>query len=56
MAATYYRVLFVLSLLLTTIYIFIWHKHLDVTFAMVYTRGCKEDLPRLEKYYAGIER
>ena len=36
MAVTYYGILFVLSLLLTTIYIFIWHKHLDVTFAMVY--------------------
>lgn len=37
MAEIYYGVLFILSLILSTIYIFIWHKHLDITFTMVYT-------------------
>ncbi len=37
MAVLYYASLFGLSLLLAAIYVFIWHKHLDVTFTMVYT-------------------
>ena len=37
MATTFYGVMFLLSILLTTVYVFIWHKHLDVTFTMVYT-------------------
>ena len=34
--AAYYEILFGLSVLLTLIYIFIWHKHFDVHISLIF--------------------
>lgn len=36
MISLYYLILFVISFILTIIYIIMWHKHLDITFTLVF--------------------
>lgn len=37
MVATYYSLLFILSIILLIIYVFLWQKHFDITFTMFFT-------------------
>ncbi len=37
MIALYYEILFACSVLLAVIYVFLWHKHFDTTFTLVFT-------------------
>ncbi|MDO4864169.1 MAG: histidine kinase N-terminal 7TM domain-containing protein, partial [Ruminococcus sp.] len=37
MVATYYSVLFVLSVILLIVYVIMWHKHFDITLTMIFT-------------------
>ena len=37
MVSAYYITAFVISILCSAIFVFMWHKHLDVNFTMVFT-------------------
>ena len=37
MIAFYYDVMFAISLVMLIIYLFIWHKHFDIHFTMMFT-------------------
>ena len=37
LVAAYYSVLFILSLVFLVVYVFMWHKHFDITLTMIFT-------------------
>ena len=37
LVAAYYSVLFILSLIFLVVYVFMWHKHFDITLTMIFT-------------------
>ena len=37
MIALYYEILFLLSVLLATVYVFVWRRHFDITFSVMFT-------------------